>query len=983
VVNSLYDLFDAPGTKPDAEQLIVNGRYKLPPIGDPTGERRSLQRVTNFVKQISDSEGLTKWRLRQVVLGLALREDLYDLACSLDPMQKSDTDRVIEQAIEAAKSHGSFTSGANETGTALHNYTDNAGHEPARVRPKWAPKIENYRRALHDHGLIVVPGLSERLVASERYGTAGRLDDVYEDVHGARYVADRKSQKEFYTWFEIGAQLALYQCSDAMWNEQTSSWEDMPNLNPDRAIVAWMPLRHPGPDPEAVEMYWLPLAEPRKLLDEILLVRTLRTEARKWAWPMSDLPRWERNARDIRDAQTHEDLRELYAERAVPGAWDHRLDERAAQRWEEISAQQAAAELGGAPATPLAPGVAVHHVSGYAAQASIGVAVADVRPSIPAALPDIGQVFPIAPTPDVIAACEEESRAYVEAQTPPVWEQLAALFQAPAQEATFPADQGDRVPDDAGATVSAPVLSEPRPELGIASGWVDGEGVLRTPHEWCAHLELDQAALSGISAVDRTHPFTLKDFREFYASVSQLKTPAQWAAELGVRIVDPDGWRGGPGRFVAKDFDEPLMRSEFQARMNGSTVEYLQSMQAHPIATAPHITNANGIGTVVELPDDAPTSLPTSTSDYAAAVEALDSVPIKVVREVCTRARNSESSRGRVRLLNDVEEKKYTAHRAALMPALLREWLEIDGLRGEPGFNKDGVPRVANTGGSKREPMDARAAGKLSLSRYLELKGEEVPDGTSKKGSAEPAQGDTSTDAFGQPISEAALDMISPEEPGLEPYAVDEPLAEQQIRHQYENIEPDKHSIKRLVELAQKAANGAERAKVFHEITRRKAWTGQIAAEINQYYLDNGYATVDFDPYFEATALPSGTATQVVAADEPPLPGLPVTPARPDGPVLNGNGKQVMPQDGPLGGFRQVYRGGEIVTVGGPLTVAEWIAQGWATHAGDEELLTVIRRCASMDSLQALWSTLSTLPAASDQRIRDALMEKFQKLNVP
>jgi hypothetical protein len=58
-----------------------------------------------------------------------------------------------------------------------------------------------------------------------------------------------------------------------------------------------------------------------------------------------------------------------------------------------------------------------------------------------------------------------------------------------------------------------------------------------------------------------------------------------------------------------------------------------------------------------------------------------------------------------------------------------------------------------------------------------------------------------------------------------------------------------------LVELAKDARNGAERAKVFHEITRRKAWTGEIAAEINQHYLDNGYAMEDFDPYFEAIAI--------------------------------------------------------------------------------------------------------------------------------
>lgn len=49
-----------------------------------------------------------------------------------------------------------------------------------------------------------------------------------------------------------------------------------------------------------------------------------------------------------------------------------------------------------------------------------------------------------------------------------------------------------------------------------------------------------------------------------------LKTPAEWAAELGVEIRDPDGWRTG-SKLGAKSWDEPLSEDEFRQRLAGCT----------------------------------------------------------------------------------------------------------------------------------------------------------------------------------------------------------------------------------------------------------------------------------------------------------------------------------------------------------------------------------------------------------------------------
>ena len=56
--------------------------------------------------------------------------------------------------------------------------------------------------------------------------------------------------------------------------------------------------------------------------------------------------------------------------------------------------------------------------------------------------------------------------------------------------------------------------------------------------------------------------------KQFLALSKLILTPDEWSAVLGVRVVDPDGWRGHNGR----DWTDPISLREFVKRCWPSTV---------------------------------------------------------------------------------------------------------------------------------------------------------------------------------------------------------------------------------------------------------------------------------------------------------------------------------------------------------------------------------------------------------------------------
>lgn len=52
---------------------------------------------------------------------------------------------------------------------------------------------------------------------------------------------------------------------------------------------------------------------------------------------------------------------------------------------------------------------------------------------------------------------------------------------------------------------------------------------------------------------------------------SELRTPAEWEAELGITVVDPDGW---DRTNFAEDWARPISREVFWQKVGSSTVNW-------------------------------------------------------------------------------------------------------------------------------------------------------------------------------------------------------------------------------------------------------------------------------------------------------------------------------------------------------------------------------------------------------------------------
>lgn len=51
-----------------------------------------------------------------------------------------------------------------------------------------------------------------------------------------------------------------------------------------------------------------------------------------------------------------------------------------------------------------------------------------------------------------------------------------------------------------------------------------------------------------------------------------LKTPDEWCADLGVTVLDPDGWRTRVDEYPPRPWTDLISRAEFDARFSVSTV---------------------------------------------------------------------------------------------------------------------------------------------------------------------------------------------------------------------------------------------------------------------------------------------------------------------------------------------------------------------------------------------------------------------------
>jgi len=320
---------------------IVNGRYQLP--HPETMQPHSWMRTTNFIKKIADTFALETWEKQTLIAGLTLKEDLYTEACAavefanewmeLTPEAKAKLTDIAARAKEVAGGN----TGAR-IGTAFHSFVERAkrGQEPRAPR-KWEGKVEIYLDCLRRHYLKPEVGLLERKVVNLQYNLAGTFDDAFRLVDGSLVVGDTKSQKGFYSYCDPAMQLGVYVNADAMWNADTLTYEDMPPFSKDIGLVVWLPVRQ-----DHADVRWVDVAKGYRKVELAHEVYEWQKEGKRkdavggiWQAP-SSLQAVEAYARRLRDAESVEELGNLYEEANSFGLWCPELEELGLQRQKDL-----------------------------------------------------------------------------------------------------------------------------------------------------------------------------------------------------------------------------------------------------------------------------------------------------------------------------------------------------------------------------------------------------------------------------------------------------------------------------------------------------------------------------------------------------------------------------------------------------------------------------------------------------------------------
>lgn len=310
------------------QEIITAGRYRLPKR-DGTHKPNGWQRVSNLVSAYSDQFALRMWEIEQTLRGVAMDKALYTelLDTDLAAMPKDERKRWVEGFVERCKGVAGGAEGSrygNHRHTVieeLHAGLPMAG-QPADVRRQ----ASLYASALVRHGLRAVPGMQERRVLVEELEVVGTLDNIVTQEPGAAgrdlMVADLKTQKRFWTFLEIAAQLATYAHGDAMWDPETGTWQDMPTVRQDVALVLWMPRVHPSGEP-AVDVYEVDIAAGWETAKHAYKIVKDRSAAKKRGWlrPAPPVTETERYAALFASVDSAAEGRALVAEVRQKGLW--------------------------------------------------------------------------------------------------------------------------------------------------------------------------------------------------------------------------------------------------------------------------------------------------------------------------------------------------------------------------------------------------------------------------------------------------------------------------------------------------------------------------------------------------------------------------------------------------------------------------------------------------------------------------------------
>lgn len=216
---------------------VPRDKWGAPLIKDPeTGVMSPYERISSAGSVLDRQDGLTNWKLRMAVRGVAISPHLIALASSSD--SKATLNRVAKEAMTAAG--GGSAAGL---GTAVHTFTElvDRGEAYSHAPSNLVPALDGYKKTLAAHGFVAV-GIEEFVVVDElRY--AGTLDRVLKSERtGRHYIADVKTGADTPTYaLSTAVQTALYS-RGKRYDPETGERSDLPRVDPDVAILIHLPL---------------------------------------------------------------------------------------------------------------------------------------------------------------------------------------------------------------------------------------------------------------------------------------------------------------------------------------------------------------------------------------------------------------------------------------------------------------------------------------------------------------------------------------------------------------------------------------------------------------------------------------------------------------------------------------------------------------------------------------------------------------------
>ena len=211
---------------------IQRDRYGRPLIIPPDGSKPvAYTRATTIAETTDDRYNLEKWKMRQVAVGLADRPDLL-LAVTAHRHDKTELDRLCQQALEASKSSAGAT-----TGTAIHALTevlDRGEDLPVIPEPAQAD-LAAYQQATDRFNVIAI----EQFLVVDEHKIGGTADRIIE-WDGRRYILDLKTGSTVsYSMGAIAQQLAIY--SRGLAYDPSDGTRTPIDVDQDLAIVAHLP----------------------------------------------------------------------------------------------------------------------------------------------------------------------------------------------------------------------------------------------------------------------------------------------------------------------------------------------------------------------------------------------------------------------------------------------------------------------------------------------------------------------------------------------------------------------------------------------------------------------------------------------------------------------------------------------------------------------------------------------------------------------